>query len=67
MNNAESKKKPFTIQVIRSKGGNNLIELGRFHELEGIQPQFPEYLQYYKAWSLAYREYLLSRQFSDQQ
>ncbi len=56
-----SKKKPFTIQVIRSKGGTNLIELGRKHGLEGINPQLPEYLQYYKAWSLAYREYLLKK------
>ncbi len=61
MNNAESRKKPFTIQVIRSKGGNNLIELGRKHGLQGITPQFPEYLQYYKAWAEAYREYLLKK------
>ena len=57
-----SKKQPFTIQIIRSKGGTNLIELGRKHGNTGITPQFPEYLQYYKAWAKAYREYLLSGQ-----
>jgi len=61
MNKPKSQQKPFTIQAIPTKGGTNLIELGRFDGLRGITPQFPEYLQYYKAWSLAYREYLLNQ------
>ncbi len=43
----------------RASKGNNLVELGLRHGLAGESPQFPEYLHYYTAWSLGYREYLL--------
>ncbi|MDJ0747060.1 MAG: hypothetical protein QNJ32_27460 [Xenococcaceae cyanobacterium MO_167.B27] len=61
MNSKESLKKPFTIQAIPTPGGTNLIKLGRKHGLQAINPQFPEYLQYYKAWAEGYREYLLKK------
>ncbi|MDJ0536150.1 MAG: hypothetical protein QNJ70_27285 [Xenococcaceae cyanobacterium MO_207.B15] len=61
MSKPKSQEKPFTIQAIPTKSGTNLIKLGIFHGLRAIKPQLPEYLQYDKAWSEAYREYLLKK------
>ncbi len=51
------------IRVIAVSGGTNLIKLGRQHGLAAQKPEYPEFLQYYKAWSRGYREYLLNQQF----
>ena len=57
-NNQESSKSILRIQGRVSKG-NNFIELGLQDGLSGKQPQYPEFLHYYMAWSSGYREYLL--------
>ncbi|MGK7892139.1 MAG: hypothetical protein AB4372_00400 [Xenococcus sp. (in: cyanobacteria)] len=43
----------------RTSKGNNFIEMGLQDGLSGKQPQYPEFLHYYMAWSSGYREYLL--------
>ena len=57
-NNQKTSKQVLRIQPRVSKG-NNFIELGLQHGLEGKSPQYPEFLHYYMAWSSGYREYLL--------
>ena len=59
-NKQEPAKNVLRIQARASKG-NNFIELGLQDGLAGKTPQYPEFLHYYTAWTLGYREYLLDQ------
>ena len=59
-NNQESAKNVLRIQARVSKG-QNFIEMGLQDGLAGKHPQYPEFLHYYTAWTLGYREYLLGQ------
>ncbi|MDJ0535985.1 MAG: hypothetical protein QNJ70_26430 [Xenococcaceae cyanobacterium MO_207.B15] len=48
-----------TLRLIGLSRDTDLIALGRQDGIRGRQPQYPEYDEYYKAWSDSYRDYLL--------
>ena len=58
MNNQENSKQVLRMQPRASKR-NNLMELGFQDGKKAKQPQYPEIQDYYTAWTLGYREYLL--------
>jgi hypothetical protein len=51
-----------TFNLLGLPTDTNLAQLGHQHGLNGLDAQYPQYLEYYQAWSDSYRQFLLSSQ-----
>ncbi|HHP7232408.1 MAG TPA: hypothetical protein ACFCUY_16300 [Xenococcaceae cyanobacterium] len=51
---------PKLLDLLDLPQNTDFVALGNLHGSQGLNPVYPQYLEYYTAWANSYRDFLLS-------